>query len=53
MAMHPRELDTVYIVPMEADVFRIVPEPKLRVYRTRDAGASWQPLAQGLPQKDA
>src|SRR6185295_19189501 len=45
--------DTVYIVPIEADMFRAVPEGKLRVYRTRDAGASWQPLAQGLPQHDA
>jgi hypothetical protein len=30
-----------------------VPEAKLRVYRTRDAGASWEPLGRGLPQKDA
>ena len=27
--------------------------PSLRVYRTRDAGGTWQPLANGLPQKDA
>ena len=24
-----------------------------RVYRTRDAGASWEPLGDGLPQRDA
>ena len=29
------------------------PEAKLRVYRTRDAGCSWEPLARGLPQRDA
>ena len=53
MAMHPHDPDTVYIVPIEADMFRAVPEAKLRVYRTRDAGASWHPLANGLPQHDA
>ena len=53
MQMHPHDPDTVYIVPIESDQFRCVPEAKLRVYRTRDAGASWAPLASGLPQKDA
>lgn len=53
MQMHPHDPDTVYIVPIESDQFRCVPEAKLRVYRTRNAGASWEPLANGLPQKDA
>ncbi|HYW08002.1 MAG TPA: hypothetical protein VE913_13660 [Longimicrobium sp.] len=53
MVMHPHDPDTVYIVPIESDEFRCVPEAKLRVYRTRDAGASWEPLANGLPQEDA
>lgn len=53
MAIHPHDPDTVYIVPLESDQFRCVPEAKLRVYRTRDAGASWQPLGQGLPQEGA
>jgi photosystem II stability/assembly factor-like uncharacterized protein len=53
MAMHPRSPDTVFILPIESDEFRCVPEGKLRVYRTSDAGKSWKPLARGLPQKDA
>jgi hypothetical protein len=53
MAMHPHDPDTVYIVPLESDMFRCTPEAKLRVFRTRDAGASWQPLARGLPQEGA
>lgn len=53
MTMHPRDLDTVYIVPLESDEFRCTPEAKLRVYRTRDAGDSWEPLTQGLPQEGA
>jgi photosystem II stability/assembly factor-like uncharacterized protein len=53
MAMHPHDPSTVYIVPLESDGFRCTPEAKMRVYRTRDAGASWEPLANGLPQQDA
>jgi hypothetical protein len=53
MQMHPHDPDTVYIVPIEADIFRATPEAKLRVYRTQNAGASWQPLTKGLPQSGA
>jgi photosystem II stability/assembly factor-like uncharacterized protein len=53
MEMHPHDPDTVYIVPLDSDEFRVVPEAKLRVFRTRDAGASWEPLSAGLPQQDA
>jgi photosystem II stability/assembly factor-like uncharacterized protein len=53
MQMHPNDPDTVYIVPLESDMFRCTPEAKLRVYRTTDAGASWEPLTDGLPQKNA
>lgn len=53
MAVHPHDPDTVYIVPLESDAFRCTPEAKLRVYRTRDAGGSWEALAEGLPQRDA
>jgi hypothetical protein len=53
MVMHPHDPDTVYIVPLESDEFRCMPEGKLRVYRTRDAGGSWEPLTRGLPQKEA
>lgn len=53
VAVHPHDPDTVYIVPLEADVFRCTPEAKLRVYRTRDAGDSWEALTEGLPQEDA
>ena len=49
MAVHPHEPDTVYIVPLEADTFRCPPGGRLRVYRTRNAGKTWQPLTRGLP----
>jgi len=53
MATHPHDPDCVYIVPMESDEFRCTPEGRLRVYRTRSAGASWEPLTRGLPQHGA
>ena len=53
MQMHPHDPDTVYIVPIEADTFRATPDAKLRVYRTKNAGASWEPLTRGLPQTGA
>jgi hypothetical protein len=52
MSVHPKDPDTVYIVPLEG-MMRTGPEGKLRVYRTRDAGKSWQPMSEGLPQLDA
>ena len=53
IAIHPRDADCAWIVPLESDEFRCTPEGRLRVYRTRDAGASWQALADGLPQQGA
>lgn len=45
--------NTAYIIPLESDEFRCTPEAKLRVYRTKNAGESWQPLTNGLPQENA
>jgi hypothetical protein len=53
MGIHPEDPDTAWIVPLESDQFRCTPEGKLRVYTTRDAGASWKGMAKGLPQKGA
>lgn len=53
MEIHPHDPETVFIVPLESDEFRCVPEGKLRVYRTRDAGRSWKAMTRGLPQKAA
>src|SRR6266849_5326094 len=53
MLAHPRNPDCVYIVPVESDEFRCACDGRLRVYRTRNGGASWEPLMRGLPQKGA
>ncbi|CAN5394604.1 sialidase family protein [soil metagenome] len=44
---------SVFIVPLQADAVRYTCEGKLRVYRSRDEGETWEPLTNGLPQEDA
>lgn len=53
MVMHPHDPECVYIAPLDSDMFRVMPEGKLRIYRTRNGGKSWEPLSRGLPQKGA
>ena len=53
MAQHPHDRNSVYVVPLESDEFRCTPEARLRVYRTRDGGDSWQAATAGLPQQGA
>jgi photosystem II stability/assembly factor-like uncharacterized protein len=53
MEIDPHDGNTVYIIPIESDEFRCTPEAKLRVYRTKNSGESWEPLTNGLPQEDA
>lgn len=43
--------DTVYVLPIASNHLRTMPEGRLRVYRSADAGHSWQALANGLPQQ--
>jgi photosystem II stability/assembly factor-like uncharacterized protein len=53
MAAHPSDPDTAFVLPLQGAEFRVPPEGKLRVYRTQDAGKSWQALSRGLPQENA
>jgi hypothetical protein len=40
----------LFVVPLQADTNRYTPDGKLRVYRSRDGGASWHPSDNGLPE---
>jgi hypothetical protein len=46
---HPSVADAIWSFPIEADGVRFPPDRRCRVYRSRDAGATWQPCADGLP----
>ena len=41
------------MIPLVADMDRVTPEGRVRVYETRDAGETWTPRGDGLPQKHA
>ena len=53
MAAHPKNPDVAYVAPIGSGEARIPPEGKLRVYRTENAGKTWEPLTKGLPQSNA
>jgi photosystem II stability/assembly factor-like uncharacterized protein len=40
----------MYTFPLIADGDRVPPGARCRVYRSEDAGDSWEPLTAGLPQ---
>ncbi len=51
---HPRDPSTLYLLPLNGDIAgRYVPDGKAAVWRTRDGGAQWQALREGLPQQNA
>ncbi|MGQ9366849.1 WD40/YVTN/BNR-like repeat-containing protein [Azospirillum sp. ST 5-10] len=53
-AAHPHDPDTLYLLPLNGDsVGRFVPDAKVAVWRTRDGGATWAALREGLPQENA
>lgn len=47
---HPHKPEVIYNFPLIADVERFTPEGKCRVYRSDDAGATWNGLGSGLPE---
>ena len=50
--VHAHEPETIYVVPIKSDSEHYPPEGKLRVYRSRTGGDEWEPLTNGLPQRD-
>jgi len=52
-ATHPHDRDTFFVIPLDPGHGRTMPDGKAAVWRTRDAGSSWQRLDGGLPQVNA
>jgi photosystem II stability/assembly factor-like uncharacterized protein len=52
-AAHPHDRDTFYVIPLDPGHGRCMPEGEAAVWRTRDAGSTWERLDRGLPQHDA
>lgn len=53
LAIDPADPDSAYVIPLTADRDRVTPDGRVRVFETRDAGASWTERGDGLPQEDA
>ncbi len=52
-ATHPHDRETFYVIPLDPGHGRTMPDGHASVWRTRDAGESWQRLDEGLPKEDA
>jgi photosystem II stability/assembly factor-like uncharacterized protein len=53
MVIDPDDPDSAYVIPLVADMDRVTPDGRVRVYETRDAGASWEARGDGLPAENA
>jgi photosystem II stability/assembly factor-like uncharacterized protein len=53
LMIDPADPDSAFVIPLVADMDRVTPDGRVRVYETRDAGASWSPRGDGLPAEHA
>jgi hypothetical protein len=49
IVVHPHDPDTVYVFPLYGGDRRYPPDAQARVWRSRDAGETWEELGDGLP----
>ncbi len=49
----PRDPDRAFVIPLISDEDRVTPGGRVRVYETRDRGASWRERDEGLPSQGA
>jgi hypothetical protein len=53
LAVDPADPDSAFVIPLTADMDRVTPGGRVRVFETRDAGASWVGRGEGLPSEHA
>lgn len=53
IAVDPADPDAAYVIPLDGAGDRVTPGGKVVVYETRDAGGTWHPRTEGLPQESA
>jgi hypothetical protein len=51
IAVHPTDPRTIYVVPEESQEYHMSVDGRFAVWRSRDAGTSWEMLTKGLPEK--
>jgi len=50
--VHAHEPETIFVVPIKSDSEHYPIDGQLRVYRSRTGGDEWEPLTNGLPQRN-
>jgi photosystem II stability/assembly factor-like uncharacterized protein len=53
LTVDPADPDSAFVIPLVADMDRVTPDGRVRVYETRDAGQSWNARGEGLPSEHA
>ncbi len=53
LMVDPADPDSAFVIPLTADMDRVTPDARVRVYETRDGGSSWNAKGDGLPSQDA
>jgi photosystem II stability/assembly factor-like uncharacterized protein len=53
IAVDPADPDSAFVIPLVGAEDRTPPDGAMRVWGTRDAGATWAPLGEGLPERNA
>ncbi|MCB1394630.1 MAG: exo-alpha-sialidase [Rhodobacter sp.] len=51
VSVHPHDPDTLFVLPLTEFGGRFPPEGKATVWRSRDAGDSWEAMRNGLPDQ--
>ncbi len=46
----PKDPDRAFVIPEESPEYHYSPDGQLAVYRTRDAGRTWEEISDGLPR---
>jgi hypothetical protein len=53
LVLDPADPDSAFVIPLASDEDRVTADGHVRVYETRDAGATWAERGDGLPQEGA
>jgi len=49
MVLDPQDPDRAFVIPLTGDFDRVTAEGRVRVFETRDRGATWTARSDGLP----
>jgi photosystem II stability/assembly factor-like uncharacterized protein len=53
LMVDPADPESAFVIPLVADMDRVTPDGRVRVYETRDGGSTWTARGDGLPAEHA